>query len=35
VTPELATSAIASIWVLGAFVASNSVRTALADRIHI
>jgi len=35
VTPELATSAIASIWVLGAFVASNSIRTALADRIHI
>lgn len=35
VTPELATSAIASIWVLGAFVASNAIRTALADRIHI
>ena len=35
VTPELATSAIASIWVLGAFVASNSIRAALADRIHI
>ncbi|WP_323144467.1 CopG family transcriptional regulator [Massilia phyllosphaerae] len=35
VTPELATAAIASIWVLGAFVASNAVKAALADRIHI
>ena len=35
VTPELATAAIASIWVLGAFVASTAVKAALADRIHI
>jgi Arc/MetJ-type ribon-helix-helix transcriptional regulator len=35
VTPELATAAIASLWVLGAFVASNAVKAALADRIHI
>jgi Arc/MetJ-type ribon-helix-helix transcriptional regulator len=35
VAPELATAAIASIWVLGAFVASNAVKAALADRIHI
>jgi Arc/MetJ-type ribon-helix-helix transcriptional regulator len=32
---ELAQAAIASIWVLGAFVASNAIKTALADRIHI
>jgi Arc/MetJ-type ribon-helix-helix transcriptional regulator len=35
VTPELATAAIASLWVLGSFVASNAVKAALADRIHI
>ena len=35
VAPELATTAIASIWVLGAFVASSAVKAALADRIHI
>ena len=35
VVPELATAAIASIWVLGAFVAANAVKAALADRIHI
>jgi Arc/MetJ-type ribon-helix-helix transcriptional regulator len=35
VSPELATAAIASLWVLGAFVASNAVKAALADRIHI
>ncbi|RYE99188.1 MAG: CopG family transcriptional regulator [Oxalobacteraceae bacterium] len=35
VAPELATAAIASIWVLGAFVASTAVKAALADRIHI
>jgi len=35
VPPELASAAIASIWVLGAFVASNAVKTALAERIHI
>ena len=35
VAPELASAAIASIWVLGAFVASNAVKAALADRIHI
>jgi Arc/MetJ-type ribon-helix-helix transcriptional regulator len=35
VTAELAAAAIASIWVLGAFVASNTVKSALADRIHI
>jgi len=32
---ELAQAAIASIWVLGAFVAPNAIKTALADRIHI
>jgi Arc/MetJ-type ribon-helix-helix transcriptional regulator len=31
---ELAQAAIAAIWVLGAFVASNAVKAALADRIH-
>jgi Arc/MetJ-type ribon-helix-helix transcriptional regulator len=35
VPAELAAAAIASIWVLGAFVASNTVKAALADRIHI
>jgi Arc/MetJ-type ribon-helix-helix transcriptional regulator len=34
VTPELARAAIASIRVLGAFVASPAVKDALADRIH-
>jgi Arc/MetJ-type ribon-helix-helix transcriptional regulator len=34
VTPELARAAIASIRVLGAFVASAAVKGALADRIH-
>jgi Arc/MetJ-type ribon-helix-helix transcriptional regulator len=34
VTPELARAAIASIWVLGAFIASPAVKAALADRIH-
>lgn len=34
VTPELARSAIASIRVLGAFVASPAVKRALADRLH-
>lgn len=34
VTPELATAAIASIHVLGAFVASAAVKHALADRIQ-
>jgi Arc/MetJ-type ribon-helix-helix transcriptional regulator len=34
VPPELAQAAIASIRVLGAFVASNAVKAALADRIH-
>jgi hypothetical protein len=34
VTPELARAAIASIHVLGAFLAPNAVKTALADRIH-
>jgi Arc/MetJ-type ribon-helix-helix transcriptional regulator len=34
VTPELARAAIASIHVLGAFLASNAVKAALADRIH-
>jgi hypothetical protein len=33
VTPELAREAIASIHVLGAFLASNAVKAALADRI--
>jgi Arc/MetJ-type ribon-helix-helix transcriptional regulator len=32
VTPELAREAIASIHVLGAFLASNAVKAALADR---
>jgi Arc/MetJ-type ribon-helix-helix transcriptional regulator len=35
VAPELANAAIASLWVLGAFVASNAVKAVLADRIHI
>jgi Arc/MetJ-type ribon-helix-helix transcriptional regulator len=34
VTPELARAAIASIHVLGAFLASTAVKAALADRIH-
>jgi Arc/MetJ-type ribon-helix-helix transcriptional regulator len=34
VTPELATAAIASIWVLGAFIAPPAVKAALAGRIH-
>jgi Arc/MetJ-type ribon-helix-helix transcriptional regulator len=34
VTPELARAAIASIQVLGAFVASPAVKAALADRTH-
>lgn len=34
VPPELARSAIASLQVLGAFIASPAVRQALADRIH-
>jgi Arc/MetJ-type ribon-helix-helix transcriptional regulator len=34
ITPELARAAIASIWVLGAFIASPAVKAALADRIH-
>jgi Arc/MetJ-type ribon-helix-helix transcriptional regulator len=34
VPPELARAAIASIRVLGAFVAPNAVKAALADRIH-
>jgi Arc/MetJ-type ribon-helix-helix transcriptional regulator len=34
VTPELARAAIASLRVLGAFVASPAVKDALADRIH-
>jgi Arc/MetJ-type ribon-helix-helix transcriptional regulator len=34
VAPELALQAIASIRVLGAFLASNPVKLALADRIH-
>jgi Arc/MetJ-type ribon-helix-helix transcriptional regulator len=34
VTPELAQAAIASVHVLGAFLASNAVKAALADRIH-
>jgi len=33
VTPELARAAIASLHVLGAFLASNAVKAALADRI--
>jgi hypothetical protein len=33
VTPELASAAIASIEVLGAFQASAAVKAALADRI--
>ena len=35
VTPELARDAIASIQVLGAFLAPAAVKSALADRIHI
>jgi Arc/MetJ-type ribon-helix-helix transcriptional regulator len=34
VPPELAVAAIASIRVLGAFIASPAVRSALADRTH-
>ncbi|XLZ73165.1 CopG family transcriptional regulator [Massilia sp. SR12] len=34
VTPELARAAIASIRVLGAFIASSAVKDALADRIQ-
>ena len=34
VTAELAGAAIASVQVLGAFIASPAVRQALADRIH-
>lgn len=34
VPPELASAAIATIQVLGAFIASPAVRQALADRIH-
>jgi Arc/MetJ-type ribon-helix-helix transcriptional regulator len=34
VTPDLARAAIASIQVLGAFLAPAPVKTALADRIH-
>lgn len=34
VTPELAKAAIASIWVLGAFIAPPAVKAALADRVH-
>ena len=34
VTPELATAAIASVRVLGAFIASAAVKHALADRIQ-
>ena len=34
VTPELARAAIASIHVLGAFIAADAVKAALADRIH-
>jgi Arc/MetJ-type ribon-helix-helix transcriptional regulator len=34
VTPELASAAIASIRVLGAFLAPPAVKLALADRIH-
>jgi Arc/MetJ-type ribon-helix-helix transcriptional regulator len=34
VTPELARAAIASIHVLGAFIATGAVKAALADRIH-
>jgi len=34
VTPELARAAIASIHVLGAFMAPAAIKTALADRIH-
>jgi Arc/MetJ-type ribon-helix-helix transcriptional regulator len=35
VSPELAVQAIASIRVLGAFLASSPIKAALADRIHI
>ena len=34
VTPELAGAAIASVQVLGAFLASPAVKAALAERIH-
>jgi Arc/MetJ-type ribon-helix-helix transcriptional regulator len=34
VSPELAVRAIASIRVLGAFLASSAIKAALADRIH-
>lgn len=34
VTPELARAAIASLQVLGAFLAPAAVKSALADRIH-
>ena len=34
VTPELALAAIASIRVLGAFIAPDAVKAALSDRIH-
>ena len=34
VTPELARAAIASIHVLGAFIATDAVKAALADRTH-
>lgn len=34
VTPELAGAAIASVQVLGAFIASPAVRQVLADRLH-
>ncbi|MGB9107186.1 MAG: CopG family transcriptional regulator [Telluria sp.] len=34
VTPELAREAIASLHVLGAFIASSAVKAALADRIE-
>lgn len=34
VTPELASAAIASVRVLGAFIAPQAVKLALADRIH-
>jgi len=35
VTPDLARAAIASLRVLGAFVASSAVKAALADRTHL
>jgi Arc/MetJ-type ribon-helix-helix transcriptional regulator len=34
VTPELAVAAIASVQVLGAFIAAPATKQALADRIH-